>query len=102
MPTPPTQEEFIDLIFQDDLQALANALVEHGYSCTNQWDGVITAQNPRTRMVIGLNWKRADYAYRRTQLGNLVYGPPGAIAKLYPTLDQEINRRAMVARQAKD
>ena len=102
MPTPPTQEEFINLIFEDDPHALAAALVVRGYSCTVEWDGVITAQNPQTRMTIGLNWKRADYAYRRTQLGNLVYGPPGAIAKLYPTLDQEINRRAMVSRQNKD
>ena len=96
MPTPPTEQEFINLIFCDDPHALAAALLMQGYDCTVGWDGMITARNTQTRMGIGLNWKRSDYAYRRTELGNLIYGPPGAIAKLYPTLDQEINRRAMV------
>ena len=100
MPTPPTQEEFIDLIFQDDPHALAAALVVRGYSCTIR-DGVISARNPQTQLTMGVHWARADYAYRRTELGNLVYGPPGAIARLYPTLDQQINSRAMVSRQTK-
>lgn len=102
MPKQLTEKEFINLVFCDDPHIVAAALLVQGYDCTVGWDGMIVATNPKSRIVMSLSWKRSDHTYRRTELGNLVCGPPGAIAKLYPTLDQEINRRAMATRKAKD
>ena len=99
--TPPTQDQFLDLIFSEDPYAVAAALVRQGVRASVN-DGTITADNDFLNLRIGLHWGRTDYPTRRTQIGFILFGVPSWISRRYPTLDTAINKRWIAERKAKE
>lgn len=99
--TPPTQSEFLDIIFSEDPQFVAAALTRQGIKVSFQPDGTLIMDNDFLPLRVGLHWGRTDYSTRRTQVGFILFGIPSWLSKRYPTLDQEINKRWKAGREAK-
>ena len=91
--------EFLDLIFTEESGDMIDSLSSLGIHAFLDESGVLTIQG-RSGMRVGMDWEALDYPTRRTQLGFALFGIPSFLAKRYPTLDQELEKRWTIARKA--